>query len=151
MISTNSLTRYHGKALMRNSHCLYLPPHPLLRSYIANYTISLPSVDTMPDAYTVLPTASSTLVISVSGNRIISRLRGVNTLATVVGAHANKMKLLLLIEFHPGGLHPFLPVDQIELQDASFAFIHDFQSICGLTPLEYRRRMSVFYNDGYKM
>jgi AraC-like DNA-binding protein len=30
-------------------------------------------------------------------------------------------------------------------------FIHDFLSICGLTPQEYRRRMSVFYNDGTKM
>jgi hypothetical protein len=74
----------------------------------------------MPDEYTILPTASSTLTISVSTDSIIGGLRGVNTKAFNVGAYANKMKLLLLIEFHPGGLYPFIQIDQFELVDSSF-------------------------------
>jgi AraC-like DNA-binding protein len=74
----------------------------------------------MSDEYTILPTASSTLVVSVSTDSIISGLRGVNTKACNVGAYANRMKLLLLIEFHPGGLYPFIRIDQFELVDSSF-------------------------------
>lgn len=30
-------------------------------------------------------------------------------------------------------------------------FIHEFQTICGLTPKEYKQNMSIFYNDSFKM
>lgn len=75
----------------------------------------------MPDEYTILPTASSTLVLSVTNDTIISAVRGVNTIACNVGSYANRMKLLLLIEFRPGGLFPFIKIDQTELADASFS------------------------------
>lgn len=274
MITQKSIECYKGISLSRGRNCLYIPPHIILQPYIANYTISFPT--SMPDEYTVMPTASSTLCIAVSSDSIICGLRGVNTKACNVGAYANKMKLLLLIEFHPGGLKPFIRIDQSELVDSSFVleeldkklthalkyelikseridnlvealdkilidrltechtgkgvamimrnivqrhgavcerqltaeffynekqirrlflrhvgispkvfarivranyalgllqndsvhladiavqagfydqphFIHDFKTICGLTPLEYRRNMSVFYNDKFKM
>ncbi|TCL63365.1 AraC-like DNA-binding protein [Hydrogenispora ethanolica] len=120
MIARESIPCYQGVSLRRGSNFLYLSPHILLQPYIANYTISFPTSQTMPDEYTVLPTASSTLVISVSADRIVSSLRGVNTKACHVGAYANKMKLLLLIEFHPGRLYPFIGIDQFELVDSSF-------------------------------
>ncbi|WMJ85651.1 helix-turn-helix transcriptional regulator [Anaerocolumna sp. MB42-C2] len=120
MITKESIQFFQGKSLNRGDNFLYLSPHFLLQPYIANYTISFPTPQTMPDEYTVLPTASSTLTISVNADTIISGLRGVNTKSCNVGSHANKMKLLLLIEFHPGGLFPFIPIDQIELVDTSF-------------------------------
>ncbi len=120
MISQESIKQYHGHSLSRGSNFLYVSPHFLLRPYIANYTVSFPTSETMPDDYTILPTASSTLTFSVSSDRMISGLRGVNTIPCKVGAAANKMKLLLLIEFHPGGLYPFIPVNHSELLDRSF-------------------------------
>lgn len=119
MISQRVIPSYQGVFYERGPNHLYLPPHAMLRPYISNYTVSFPTQNEMPDDYTILPTASCTLVVSVHDGGIISRLRGVNTRACKVGVHANKMKLLLLIEFHPGGLYPFLPVNQQELLDAS--------------------------------
>ncbi len=120
MISQESIACYKGISLSHGSNFLFIPPHFLLQPYIANYTISFPTSKTMPDEYTILPTASSTLTISVSSDRIIGGIRGVNTKACNVGAYANKLKLLLLIEFHPGGLYHFIRVDQFELVDSSF-------------------------------
>lgn len=120
MLLQESIKCYQGDVLARGSSFLYIPPHRLLQPYISNYTISFPTPQSMPDGYTVLPTASSTLVISVSTDNIISVLRGVNIKACNVGAHANKMKLLLLVEFHPGGLYPFFRMDQWEVADSSF-------------------------------
>lgn len=120
MISQASLEDYAGASLMRDKHVLYVSPHHLLRPFISSYTISFPSVQTMSDAYAVLPSASSTLVLAVAQNKMISSLRGTNTRVCHVGAFANKMKLLFLVEFHPGGLYPFIRVDQSELLDSSF-------------------------------
>ncbi|MEK3794268.1 helix-turn-helix transcriptional regulator [Paenibacillus sp. FSL R7-0204] len=120
MISQTSLEGYKGASLIRDKHFLYVSPHLLLRPFISSYTISTPTVQTMSNEYAVLPSASSTLVLSVTHHNIISSLRGTNTKVCHVGAFANKLKLLFLIEFHPGGLHPFIKADQSELLDASF-------------------------------
>lgn len=117
MILQESIISYKGKFLNRGSSFLYISPHILLQPYISNYTITFPTPQTIPDEYTILPTASSTLTISVSTDRIVSGLRGVNTKACNVGAYANKLKLLLLIEFHPGALYPFIQINQCELVD----------------------------------
>lgn len=122
MIDRNSLRAYRGPAFVRQADALYLPPHPLLSPYIANYTISCPSPQTMPSDYTVLPTASASLVYAVDGTDITGGLRGVNSRATTVGAYANRFDLLVIIEFHPAGLYPFLRIPQAELLDMSFAF-----------------------------
>lgn len=120
MINLKNIEDYQGASLKRGKDFLYIPPNALLRPYISCYTITFPSE--MPSEYTILPTASSTVVVSVSANdNIFSSLRGVNTKSCNVGAHANKMKLLLLIEFHSGCLYPFLPADQLEVTDNSLA------------------------------
>lgn len=119
MISQEDIKTYRGLFFIRGGSHLYVPPHALLRPYISNYTFSFPTPQAMPDEYTVLPSASSTLVVSADGKGIVSRLRGVNTQACRVGTHANRMKLLTLIEFRPGGLYPFIQVGQQELLDQS--------------------------------
>ena len=117
MISLESIRRYQGAALNRGDSFLYLAPHQALQPYIANYTVTFPTPSTMPDDYTILPTASSTLILSVNDNNISGGIRGVNTQPCQVGASANQLELLLLIEFHPGSLYPFLRMDQTELVD----------------------------------
>lgn len=121
MITQSEIITYQGRYYVRGSNCLYVPPHDLLRPYIANYTLSFPTPQSMPDGYTILPSASATLTVACDGNRIVSGLRGVNTKACPVGVYANKMKQLLLIEFRPGGLYPFIPADQQEILDTSVA------------------------------
>ncbi len=122
MISKESVQAYSGPALMRGPGYVYLRPSPLLAPYIANYTVTCPVVSAMSEQYTVMPTASTTLVYSVGENAIFDGLRGVNTKAAVVGGHAAQYRLLLLIEFHPAGLYPLLGLPQSELLDVSFPF-----------------------------
>jgi len=118
MITKESINSYKGQLISGNKSCLYIPSHEILRPYIANYTVEFPSPQTMPDEYTILPTASTTLVIRVNNGKINGSLRGANTKAFNAGASSNKSKLLLLIEFHPGGLYPFMPFDQAEIIDS---------------------------------
>ncbi len=120
MLSQEAISAYRGAIYERGDNYAYVPVHPLLQPYISNYTITFPTPAAMPDAYTVLPSASSTLTMGFDGRGIVGGLRGVNTKASCVGLHANKMHMLLLIEFRPGGLYPFMPMDQHELLDSSF-------------------------------
>lgn len=118
MISQKNIESFQGISLCRGNDFINIPPHHILKPYISCYTITIPIE--MSGEYTILPTASSTIVISVSTNSVYSSLRGVNTKACNVGTHANRMKLLLLIEFHSGCLYPFIHTNQYELIDNSF-------------------------------
>lgn len=122
MITIQSVRRYVGPCLLREPDCVYLPCHPRLTPYIANYTVTCPMQGTMPEDYTILPTASATLSYSIVDGWAEGGLRGVNTRAAVVGGHANRFDTLLLIEFHPGGLYPLIGIPQSELMDDSFPF-----------------------------
>ena len=119
MITENEIKKYQGIYLNRGEDCIYIPPHTVLRPFISCYTITYPK--DMPDDYTIIPSASSTMILSVNNDQIISSsLRAVNTKSIVVGKSANKMRLILLIEFRPGCLYPFVKCDQSELKDNSF-------------------------------
>lgn len=118
MISKKNIECYQGISLSRGEDFLYIPPNVLLRPYISCYTITFPA--NMSDEYTILPSASSTMVISVSDQKITGALRGVNTKICNVGKHANKMRFLLLVEFHSGCLFPLIRADQSEFVDLSF-------------------------------
>lgn len=122
MIGRASIAQYRGPVLDRGDGYVYIPPHPFLTPYIANYTITCPQQGNMPIDYTVLPSGSATLCYSLSESGIFDGLRGINTKASVVGAHAVQFDLLLLIEFHPAGLWPLIRVPQHEILDDSFRF-----------------------------
>ena len=113
---------YRGAALHRGDSFVYIPPHPYLRPYIANYTITCPQQGNMPPDYTILPSGSATLRYSINNTGIYDSLRGINTKACMVGARALQFDLLLLIEFRPAGLWPFIRLPQQELLDNSFSF-----------------------------
>lgn len=120
MINANDIISYEQPALFRNEKTLVIAPHKLLHPYIANYTFTIP--DTMPEQQTILPSASSTLVYSVSSKEIVNGLRGVSTKPTVIGSFAKQFVFMFLIEFHAGGLYPFIKVDQCFLTDAACSF-----------------------------
>lgn len=122
MLTPQSVRAYRGPAFERGPGHAYLAPAPALAPYIANYTITCPTPETMPAGYTVLPTASATLTYAVGGGHIADGLRGVNTRPCQVGAYAGQHTLLLLIEFHAAGLYPLLRIPQSELLDISLSF-----------------------------
>ncbi len=108
--------------MLRGESFVYIPAHPLLSPYISNYTVTFPEKTMMTDQYTIMPSASSTLVYSSVDHTIESGVRGVSTKSCVVGREANRFTFLLLIEFHPGGFYPFFKINQHELQDVAINF-----------------------------
>jgi len=119
MLTRSHVEAYRGPALERGDSYVYLVPHPLLLPYIPCYTLTCPVASGMTPDYTILPSASTTMIFSIGENRIDANIRGVNTVACVVGGHARRYKMLLLIEFHPGALSPFLKLPLGEFANTS--------------------------------
>lgn len=104
-------------ALAENN--IYLAPHPALRPYIANYTITY--AQPMAREQAVLPTASNTIVYALWVEGIYGGIRGVNTKTVNIGGYASQFPLLVLVEFHAAGFYPFTGLSQCALLDRSFA------------------------------
>lgn len=117
MITLDEINKYQGPFLSRGEDFVYIPPHMALSPFISCYTITFPKK--MPDDYMIIPSASSRIILSVSNQHIHSGLNGVNLKPDTAGDYANKMDLLLLIEFRSGCLYPFIHIDQSELVDRS--------------------------------
>jgi len=105
------------RVLVRADDFMYLLPHPALRDWISNYTITFPNQNTISDNYTVIPHGSATLVFSCGGNGISGNLFGPATKPCMVGSHANQFGMLFIIEFQPAGLYAFTGIQQKELAD----------------------------------
>lgn len=110
------------RILLREKDFAYLLPHPALRGYISNYTVTFPSREIISDGYTVIPHGSATLVFSYDGSGFSSNLFGPLTKPCVVGTLANQYHMLLIIEFQPGGLSAFTGVNQKELANRTIPF-----------------------------
>lgn len=65
MIGLADVTGYRGRCLERGEGYLYLPAHPRLAGVVPCYTVTCPQASDMPEGYTVLPTASASIVVSV--------------------------------------------------------------------------------------
>lgn len=117
MITMENIAQYQGANISSGKNYLYILPNALLRPYISHYCVSFPTPQTMSDEYSVLPSASSVMCISVDGGEINTSYNGTNTKASVVGDYANKKELLLLIKFQSGGFFPFYGFHQDELAD----------------------------------
>ena len=110
------------RVLVRADDFMYLLPHPALRDWISNYTITFPNKDTISDNYTVIPHGSATLVFSCDRNGISSNLFGPATKPYMVGSHANHFDMLFIIEFQPAGLYAYTGIQQKELTDHIIPF-----------------------------
>lgn len=101
---------------------MYLLPHPALRNWISNYTITFPSVGMMADQYTVMPHGSATLVFACNESRVLGNLFGPITKPACVGSKANTFGLLFIIEFKPAGYFAFSGMPQKEITDFVLSF-----------------------------
>lgn len=123
MIDEKSIGKYQAYAIYKDANSVVIAPHKLLRPYISNYTFTAPKE--MPKQQTVLPTVSNTLVYALGNNTITDGLRGVNTKPTTIGGFASQFDFMFLVEFHAGGLYPFIKVDQNLLLDS----VHSFKAL----------------------
>jgi AraC-like DNA-binding protein len=124
MITANALQglRHTGRVLVQDEGFAYLSPHPGLRGWISNYTVSFPGMYTMSDGYSVLPHGSVTLVAGWDGNHLKSNLFGPITKPACVGQAANRLKMLFIVEFQPAGYYAFSGMPQKELTDLVLPF-----------------------------
>jgi len=117
MISIKDIPTFEEteRILSRGDEYLYVLPHPQLKAYISNYTITFPTREIMSDNYTVLPHGSGTLVIECAPKNLIVKLWGAATKPDIVGC--SPAELLVIIEFQPAGLYAFTSIHQSELTD----------------------------------
>lgn len=108
--------------LVRSAGFMYLLPHPALRSWISNYTITFPVPGMMSDQYAVMPHGSATLVFSCNASGMEASLFGPATRPACVGGSANRFELLFIVEFQPAGYYAFSGMPQSELTDILLPF-----------------------------
>lgn len=102
------MTRFYRephRVLEKGEDYMYLLPHPALRDWISNYTVTFPGSDMISNHYTVIPHGCATLVCSCNETGMSSRLFGPATAACSVGEQANQAEMLFIIEFQPAGLY----------------------------------------------
>lgn len=123
MITKDDLRFYREphRVLEKGEDYMYLLPHPALRDWISNYTVTFPGSDMISNHYTVIPHGCATLVCSCDETGMSSRLFGPATAACSVGEQANQAEMLFIIEFQPAGLYAFTGIPQKELSDRAFS------------------------------
>lgn len=110
-------TNRHQNEIGRSPVHIYLAPHPLLRPYIAHYTLTHPNFDAqLPSHLTLVPDASGCLVFTLD-QQLSSILYGATTRVVVVESDFNEAPVRLFVEFLPGGLSKFVGDCQDELTD----------------------------------
>ena len=112
--------RESGRVLIRDTGFMYLLPHPALRKWISNYTITFPYDSQMSNEYAIIPHGSATLVFSSTESNISGELFGPMTRPICVGKEANSSNALFIVEFQPAGYYAFSGIPQKELTDLTF-------------------------------
>ena len=124
MISKENIHVFEEKhrILLQADEFICLLPHPNLREYIANYNITFPTKDLMPDGFTVMPCGCSSLSIEKDNKSLFVYLHGPVTKPYILGSQANQLEMLVTIEFKPAGLYALTGINQNELIDKTFPF-----------------------------
>ncbi len=124
MIAKDSIQNFinYNRVLIQGADFIYLLPHPELRNFISNYTITFPSKGMMSDSYAVIPHGSATLVLSCTDSLISGSLFGPITKPAYVGKSANNFSLLFIVEFQPAGYYAFGGMPQKEITDCVINF-----------------------------
>ena len=115
MISQHDIQsyKYDNRILQRGDTYLYLLPHPALRAYISNYTITFPTPEIMTERYTIMPDGSATLVLACENNVVSAFVYGPSAVPETVGS--SPFELLIITEFQPAGFHALTGIKQHEL------------------------------------
>ncbi|NMM62604.1 AraC family transcriptional regulator [Clostridium sp. P21] len=122
MFFNDILVKKHLK-IKETPNYIYIAPHPLLRKYIAHYTILFPNPketakcsDNINDL-TLIPDCSGCIIYTYENNDFSLRLWGSTTKTVIVKNDVNFKKIRFFIEFVPGGLHAITGIKQSELCD----------------------------------
>lgn len=108
--------------LGRTANHLYLCPHPLLRPFVAHYTVwtASPVGQTIGEQLTLVPDASGCIVLHCNDSGVQASLWGATTrVVTVSGGHEGA-PLRIFIEFRPGGLFRFTGMGQLAFTDSIY-------------------------------
>ncbi len=124
MLTKDSIQNYinYSRILIRGVDFIYIKPHPALRNFISNYTITFPSKGMMSDNYAVVPHGSATLVLSYTDSQIHGNLFGPITKPAYVGNSTNHFRLLFIVEFQPAGYYAFSGMPQKHITDCVINF-----------------------------
>lgn len=124
MISKKNIQTFYEayRILIKEDDYVYLLPHPALKNWISNYTLTFPIKGMMSNEYTIMPHGSATLVLSSDGNKTFGTLFGPMTKSVCVGSEANQFQLLFIVEFQPAGYYAFSGMPQKELTNCIYPF-----------------------------
>jgi len=125
MIWKKDLLEFNEKKriLEQGSDYMYILPHPDLREYISNYTITFLTNENFPENYTILPHGSATLVFEYGNENFHSNLFGPLTKPKVIDSdNLSGILLNIIIEFQPAGFYSFSKLQQSDLTDKIIPF-----------------------------
>ena len=108
-------------SMLKTDTHMYLLPHPLLRPYIAHYTICHRSYQKREPLYLV-PDVSGCIVISVlSDGGLTIEYWGPTTRMVTVWKEPGEDRVQYFVEFHPSGSHAFFATAQHLYRDERIA------------------------------
>lgn len=107
----------------RTPNHIYLRPHPLLKPYIAHYTVWTASAAQQESkgSLTLVPDASGCVVLHLDNASLSGNLWGATTHAVTVDDSPDGARVRIFIEFLPGGLFQFTGMSQAEFTDGIFS------------------------------
>ena len=114
------------RVIYQSKNCCYVKPPLLLAPFIAHYTFQFghknKAIIKEADerTLTVLPDASGCIVMDYNGHSLSSYVWGPTTKAVLVGDDRFEMPLRMFVEFLPGGLGQFIPLNQEHITDCQF-------------------------------
>jgi len=122
MISKKDILTFGEKhrVLWQGNEFIYILPHPILRDYIANYTITFPTKEIMSERYTAMPDGSAALAVEFDTKNLSATMFGPATKPYYIGYNPSEM--LVIIEFHPAGFYQLIGISQNELTDQIVSF-----------------------------
>lgn len=108
----------YGALLYRIPTHLYLRPHPVLRPFVAHYTLCIPGPKlSSSGTLRLIPDASGCLVFTWLDSGLEGRMYGPTTKVVTVPANFGTSPFRFFVEFRPGGLGYFTKIPQWELSD----------------------------------
>lgn len=113
------LSGLQGRIIRQRGIYRYILPHPLLRPYIAHYTLTLPGCSGMPQRLTLLPDASGCFVFRLGAWRTDSCYWGPTTHTVVVENNLEEIPYFF-VEFLPCGAFVLTGLPQEELSDRRY-------------------------------
>lgn len=108
----------YGMQMGRIPTHIYLRPHPVLRPFVAHYTVCIPGPGlSSGGTLDLIPDASGCLVFTLLSGGLEGRMYGPTTRVVTVSADFGDCPFRFFVEFKPGGLGYFTDVPQWELAD----------------------------------